>query len=328
MRNVQFSFQKAPVTFDGGNVDVRDNGRFKLHVDRLEVLNLRLDEDLRRYMPPVMANFSRRLDDLKISKMKTNLDLGWSGKAGESAWCRWDEALVILENNKVAIGTDFGLEHIEGQIDHVYGSFDGRDLDLHAKLDLDSVDVFNQQVTDLTAALDVEGNLARLADIKGKVLGGALDGHLTADAGGLAQLLGPARGQACRPPRIRHGPAGPPELPGAARRPVRPERPGVRPPLDHRRRHGPDRRRGPRHLARRPPRLQPADAGPGLAEGDQGRLRLRRGDVPGQDGETTLDPVRLIGNAFSLDGRGKVDVRGELDLRLRPLPGRDSLQIP
>ncbi len=61
MTDVDFSFQRAPVRFARGEVDVKDNGQFQLGVSHLEVSGLRLDEELRRYMPPVMAQFARRL---------------------------------------------------------------------------------------------------------------------------------------------------------------------------------------------------------------------------------------------------------------------------
>ena len=157
MNDVGFSFQRAPVTFAEGQVDVKDNGQFQLGVSQLEVTNLRLDEELRRYMPPVMAQFARRLDDLEIPKIKANLGLGWSGKAGESAWCQWDDALVVLDDNKVVDrhrprpGAHPGAARPASA-----GSFNGRDLEVHGKLNLDSVSVFGQQITGLTADLDVE----------------------------------------------------------------------------------------------------------------------------------------------------------------------------
>src|SRR6185312_11088326 len=141
MSDVKFSFQRAPVNFARGEVDVQDNGKFNLGVSRLEVTDLRLDEELRRYMPPVMAQAARRLKDDKIWKIQTNLGLGWSGQAGQSAWCKWDDARVILDDNRVAIGTDLALEHIQGELYPVKGSFNGRELDLHGKLNLDSINV-------------------------------------------------------------------------------------------------------------------------------------------------------------------------------------------
>ncbi len=46
-----------------------------------------------------------------------------------------------------------------------------------------------------------------------------------------------------------------------------------------------------------------------------------------RDGKSYLDPVRFIGDAFSLHGRGTMDVQGDLNLRLRVLYGRDRLYV-
>jgi 4-amino-4-deoxy-L-arabinose transferase-like glycosyltransferase len=329
MEDVRFSFQKAPVTFAQGRVDVRDSGQFDLKVGGLEVSDLRLDEDLRKYMPPVMAQFSRRLDNMKIARIKADLGLGWSGRAGESAYCKWDEALVILNQNKVAIGTELGLENIQGQLDHVRGSFDGRDLNVHGKLNLDSVYVFNQQVTELSADLDVERDLAQLNHIRGNVLGGTLDGHVTATL------------EASPRYSVRL------EVRQADLQAYAMTQPG---------------HQGFRGLASARVELSGLGydphtiTGAGMARIDQGDLGtlpvalrfvnvLKSASLSKRDtrtafdsaevifhvhsGDTTLETVRLVGNAFTLDGKGgTLDVRGEIDLRLRILPGRDSLQIP
>jgi 4-amino-4-deoxy-L-arabinose transferase-like glycosyltransferase len=328
MENVRFSFQRAPVTFAFGEVDVQDNGQFELGVSRLEVKYLRLDEDLRKYMPPVMAQFSRKLDDVRIAKINTNLGLGWSGRANESAWCRWQDALVVLDRNKVSIGTDIGLENIQGQLDHVNGKFDGRKLEIHGKLDLASLDVFDQQITDLTADLDVEGGLAQLDHIRAKVLGGALQGRVraTLEASPNYSVRVEVR-QADLQEYARNLP-GHQEFKGLVDARVDLSGEGYDP-----------------HTI----------TGDGLAQivqGDLGTLPvalrfvnvLRRASLSLKEtrtafdsaevafrvynGDTTLKPVRLVGNAFTLDGEGTLDVRGEIDLKLRILPGRDSLQIP
>jgi hypothetical protein len=46
-----------------------------------------------------------------------------------------------------------------------------------------------------------------------------------------------------------------------------------------------------------------------------------------QSGEAYLDPIKFTGDAFSLMGRGTLDVQGSLDLRLRVLYGRDKLHL-
>ncbi len=328
MRAVAFKFRGAPVTFEDGRVDVRDNGQFQLGVRHLEVLDLRLDEELRRYMPPVMAQVSRKLDDLKIPKVKANLELGWSGRPGESAWCKWDRALVVLNNNKVEIGGELGLEHIQGELNGVAGSFDGREFQVRGQVDLGSVDVLGQQITRLTADVVVEQGFARLEQIRGKILGGALDGHVHAS---LAASPDYSIRLSVKQADLKDYAM---NLPGhqgfRGLVTARVELSGL----------GYD----PRTIT-----------GSGFARVDQGDLgtlpvALRFFNVlkPARDarketktafdsaevafriheGATTLDPVRLTGNAFSLDGHGTIDVRGEIDLKLRPLPGRDSLQIP
>ena len=47
-----------------------------------------------------------------------------------------------------------------------------------------------------------------------------------------------------------------------------------------------------------------------------------------EDGLAYLDPIRLSGDAISLLGRGTMDFRGQLDLRLRILYGRGGFRIP
>ena len=178
MSKVGFTFQQAPVTFTQGQVDVKDSGQFTLGVTGLEVTNLRLDEGVRKLMPPVMANFARRLDDRNLPRMKGDLGLGWSGRAGETAWCRWQNGLVVLDDNKAEIGTELALEHIQGEFDNVRGLFDGQKLEVHGKLDLDSIDVFGQQVTHLKANLDVLDGVASLQQVEGKILGGTVHSKL------------------------------------------------------------------------------------------------------------------------------------------------------
>ena len=324
MTDVRFSFQGAPVTFAHGGVDVKDSGQFELGVSRLEVNRLRLDEDLRKYMPPVMAQFSRRLDDVKIPKIKTNLGLGWSGKVDSPAWCRWDDALIVLDNNKVSIGTDFGLEHIQGQLDHVNGSFDGRDLKVHGLLNIDSINIFGQQIARLTANLDVERNLAQLDQIRAKVLGGALMGHLTtsleatptysvrvevkeADLKQYAMNLSGHQGfRGLVSGRIDLGGLGydPRSITGGGTaRIVQGE------------------------LGTLPAAVRFINVVK-LAKDTKTAFDSAEVAFTIQDGETKIDPIRLLGNAFSLNGKGTVDVRGEVDLRLRMIPGHDSIHIP
>ena len=324
MTDVDFTFHQAPVRFSQGVVDVKDNGQFQLGVSRLEVSGLRLDEELRRYMPPVMAQFARRLDDMKIPSIKANLGLGWSGRPGESAWCSWNDARVILNDNKVSVGTDLGLDHIQGELYPVNGKFDGHDLDVHGKLNLASVSVFGQQVTELSADLDVQEGLARLDRISGKVLGGDLDGHLRASLDATPNYSVFLRVKDADLRAYAMNQPGHQKFRGLVTAMI--DISGL----------GYD------------PHAITGDGSARIVQGELGTLpvairffnvlKLAKETRTAFDsaelvfkidnGETTLDPVRLVGNAFSLDGKGKVDVQGEIDLKLRPVPGRDSVHVP
>jgi hypothetical protein len=333
MSKVKFAFHGAKVKFESGSVDVKDNGQFNLGVTRLEVADLRLDDELRRYMPPVMAANARRLKDDMIPFIQADLGLGWSGKVGESAWCRWENALVVLTGNKISAGTDLNLEHIEGQLDNVRGSFNGRDLDVHGKLRIDSVNVFNQQINGLTANLDIENGSAKLDAIQAKILGGALKGRIWATLDATPQYslwFDVQKADLTEYARTQPGHQG---FKGFVTAHVD---------LSGR---GPD------------PHTITGEGRAEIVQGDLGTLpvALRFFNVlplsltrPARDakkdaktafdsaevaftvvhGDARLEPVRLIGNAFSLDGNGSIDVRGDIDVKLRILPGRDALHIP
>ena len=73
-----------------------------------------------------MAQFALRLDDGKAFRIRADLALGWSGKAGELATCAWENGTVVFVDNTIQAGIP--LKHLQGQIDHLRGSFDGRDL--------------------------------------------------------------------------------------------------------------------------------------------------------------------------------------------------------
>ena len=324
MTDVNFTFQRAPVNFARGVVDVRDSGQFALDVGKLEVKNLRLDEELRRYMPPVMSNFARRLKDDRIAKINTDLSLGWSGRVGESAYCRWNDARVILDDNRVSIGTDLGLEHIHGELNSVVGSFDGRDFQVHGKLDLESLDVLGQQITRVEARLEVERGLARLDQIRGKILGGALTGHVTtsldtspkystrieirdADLHEYALVQAGHQG-------FRGKVTGWVDLSGLGYDPHTIKGEGLA-------------RITQGDLGTLPVALRFINVAK-RAKDNKAAFDSAEAIFRVKDGETTIDPVRIVGNAFSLTGKGTVDVRGMINLKLEISPGRDSLHFP
>ena len=324
MTDVGFVFERAPVRFKRGNVDVKDSGAFGLGVQGLEVSDLRLDEGVRRLMPPVMAQLARRLDDRPLKRITTDLGVGWSGKAGEAAWCRWDKALLVLSDNKVEIGTDIELDHIHGQIDEIGGSFDGRTVKVAGKVDLDSINVYGQQVTRLTAAVSVGEDGAGLDRIHGCVLGGALDGqvHATLDTTPRYSAAVSVK-DADLHQYARSGP-GHPSVRGLLTGWCQINGLGPDP---HTLSGGGEAHVSQGDLGKLPVALRLFNvlqlAKDTRAAFDTANVKFRI-----KDGETDLEAVQFFGNAFSLDGRGGVDVRGELDLKLRFLAGRDSLHVP
>ena len=325
MSDVAFTFQRAGVKFKQGTVDVRNSGQFQLGVSRLEVTGLLLDEGLRRMMPPVMATFARRLDDKKLPVLKGNLGLGWSGTPGESAWCSWDEGLVLLIDNKLEIGgQDIALDHIQGELDNVRGSFNGKDLELFGDIALDSVSILGQQLTRIKAKMTVEKGQAGIDLNQGMILGGSMVGRVSStldatpqysiglgvkdadlqayaktlpghqtfkgrvsgqiDVNGLGYDLHSLNGKAYA--RVVDGDLG--TLP---------------------------------FVLQILPKLKLAENSKSAFDSAEVTARIN-------NGETTLRPVHLTGNTISLQGDGTLDVRGILNLKLELLAGRDEFHIP
>ncbi len=322
MRDVGFRFHGAPVQFESGVVTVEDSGRFRLGVTGVWVRDFRLDAGLRKIMPPVMAKFAQRFDEGKpLGAIKGNLGLSWSGP-GQPVICGWDNVMIILNDN--AIQTGFPLEHIQGQLDHVRGRFDGDHLDVHGALKLDSVSLLGQQVTDLESPFHVAHDLARLDNIRGKLLGGELDGQFEVS---LDKTPRYAASLAVRGADLQSFAK---TLPGRQT-----FRGLVFARLDF------------NGLGNDLRTLQ----GQGSAEivqGDLGELPVvlrlfnflklspatktafDTADVAIaiQNGESVLDPIKLTGNAISLLGRGTLDAQGDLDMRLKVILGRDRIRVP
>ena len=80
-----------------------------------DVKDIRFDLDLRKKMPPLMAQFALRLDDGHTFRARGDLEIGWTGEHGEPAWCKWKNMLVVFDGNSVKTGIP--LEHIQGQLD-------------------------------------------------------------------------------------------------------------------------------------------------------------------------------------------------------------------
>ncbi len=320
MREVHFQFHGSPVDFRGGAVKVGDGGRFAMRVSDLHVTDFRIDAALRQLMPPVMAQFAHRLDEAHTFTMRADLGLGWPGP-GHPPWCVWSKGLVVFSGNAIQAGLP--LEHLQGQIEGVRGKFDGGAPEVHGLLNLESVALMGQQITRLKSPMDVVGGQARLGPISGNLLDGELTGRIAvgldatptyssdlavrnADLQSLARAL-PGR------QTFKGLVSGKLALSGIG--------------YDVRTLQG----RGEAHIT----------------QGDLGELpaalRLFKllnlskatktafdsADVAlhVRDGQTSLAPIQLTGNAFSLRGAGTLDSQGDLNLRFRLLYGRDAWHV-
>ncbi len=325
MTDVGFKFRGAPVMFAKGMVDVKDSGAFGLGISRLEVTDLLLDEGLRRMMPPVMAAFARRLDDRKIPKIRADLGLGWSGKSGESAWCKWDGGLVALVDNKLEVGgRDVALEHIQGELDKVRGSFNGRTLELFGDIALASVSIVGQQMTNLAARMYVKDGRAGVDLNGGTVLGGTMAGRvsstldatpqyeveLAVDNADLQEYAKTLPGHQTFKGRV----SGRAKLNGLGYDLHSLMGGGYAKVLDG-------------ELGTLPFFLRLLNV---LKLAEDTKTAFDSAEVTAQinNGETTLKPVHFTGNTVSLQGAGTLDVRGILNLKLELLPGRDTHHIP
>ena len=244
-----------------------------------------------------MAQLAGRLDDGNPFTVKGNLGLGWSGQVGQPAWCRWDRAMVIFNNN--SIQADLAAEEHAGADRSRPGFFNGKDFEVHGVLNLDSVNVMGQQITKFESPLHVAEGRAGLEDIRGSLLGGTISGRVELS---LDATPSTPRRSNCRRPTSSATlrPPGQAIVQRPARRPDRPERPGPRP-------------------------AYPAgDRRVYVTKGDLGTLpiylrlvnilRLPSATKSAFDsadvaisirnGESYLDPIQFTGNAFSLHGRG------------------------
>ena len=330
MRDVDFMFHGAPVRFAEGEVEVKDSGAFDLAVRELRVRDMKFDSGLRRLMPRLMAQFTSRLDDGNPFTATGNLKIGWSGEADELAWCSWDQSRVFFLGNSIRAGVP--LEHIQGQLDQLSGSSNGRNLEVRGIMDIKSVDFAGLQITELKGPIEVREGVARLKSVRGRLLGGELfgDGEIT--------LADDPRYQASL--RLTSG-----DLQAYARSlPGHQDFRGVVNARVEFNGWGSEIRnmqgRGEGHIT----------------EGDIGQLptafrlvkglnqALSRGASPRGTGKTAFDSadlvfqivngttnfeqIKLTGGAFSLVGRGTRDPLDNIDLRLEPIYGRGRFGVP
>ena len=342
MNDVHLDFRGAPVRFSSGTVLLEDSGRFNLNVLGLWVEGLRFDSDLRKKMPPLMAQFARRLDGGGSFQARGDLQIGWTGDEHDPAWCRWKNTKVILNDN--AVRTEIPLEHIQGQLENVGGWSNGMKVEVEGIMHLESVSFMGQQVTQLESPFHVKDGHATLDSIQGHYLGGVLLGDepcwISLDVTPRyhaalslhdAQLAEYARTIAGRQ-SYRGNVDAKILLDGL----------------------GSDvhsiQGRGEAHISQGdvgelPPVLRIAsllrlasaiNSMPSMSVGSDDRKRtpaktaFDSADVnfTVANGTTKFDPIKFTGNAFSLLGTGTLGPQGDLDLRLSPLWGRDRFHIP
>jgi hypothetical protein len=323
MHDVGFRFFGASVQFARGWVKVEDTGKFDLRVGDLWVKDIRLDQRLQKVMPPVMAQFAQRLDDGRTFTLKGDMQLTWNGLAGAPVRCDWGRALVVFNDNAVQIQPNLSLKNIQGQLDHVHGWTDGETFDVHGALNLASVSLLGQQITRLESPIDVDHGEARLDNLRGRLLGGALEGKLS-----ITLTATPRYSASLSVQRA--------DLQEYAR--TLPGRQTFRGLVDAR-----------LDLAGLGGDAHTLSGGgeAHVVNGDLGELpvylqlvkvlTLSRATKTAFDsadvaltirnGKTYLEPIQFTGDAFSLHGRGTMDVQGELDLRLRVLYGRDRMHL-
>jgi hypothetical protein len=323
MQDVGFRFHDSPVQFARGRVIVEDSGKFQLGVSDLHVKDIRLDSRLRAIMPPVMAQFAERLDNGKTFTSKGNLALGWSGAAGVPVWCRWDKTLVIFNDNAVQIQPELALEHVQGQIDNVRGWTDGEAFEVHGALQLESVGLLGQQITRLESPIDIDHGTARLESLSGNLLGGALTGKLSVSLDATPRYAAELDVRGADLQQYAFSLQGPQSFRGKLDARLALNGFGG----DLRRLHGTGQARVVNgDLGELPVYLRLLKV---LTLAPANKTAFDSADVvlTIQNGKTYFDPIRFTGNAFSLHGRGTMDVQGALDMRLSVVYGRDRMHV-
>ena len=115
MSDVTFLFHDAPVQFESGDVFVEDSGRFALNVTDLWVREIHFDSNLRKIMPPLMAQFALRLDDGKPFTARGTCKSAGKESSASRPGAAGTRPLVVLIDNSLKSGVP--LEHIQGQLE-------------------------------------------------------------------------------------------------------------------------------------------------------------------------------------------------------------------
>ncbi len=322
MRDVGFMFHGTPVNFASGWVKVEDSGQFQLRVAQVTARGFRMDGELRKMMPPVMAQFAHRLDEGRpIARINGNLGLSWPGP-GQAVQCEWDHVLVVLADNKILAGVP--LEHLQGQLDNVQGKFNGQELAVKGILTLGSISLMGQHVTDLETPFVVEKGEAELQSIRGKLLGGIVSGRFRVSLDSTPRYAAAVRVEGADLQSY------------AMTQPHKQSYRGIIYGNIELNGQGNDlhtlQGHGEAHitqgaLGELPVVLRLANT---LTLSAAAKTAFDSADIgiTIQNGASVLDPIRLTGDAFSLRGKGNMDVQGDLDLRLSPVYGRDRIHLP
>ena len=324
MKDVGFEFRQAPVMFKSGSMLLRDTGQFDLDVHALEFSRLRLDAELRRNMPPLMASFAQKLDENKPLRAQGNLKISWSGNTNEPAVCSWDHVKILLNDIKILAGNGT-VEHIHGELSDLSGRSDGRSLTVLGRIDADNLIVAGLQLSQVRSPLRIEAGQAYLEDVSAKFLDGDIHGQMFMTLEDIPEYRVAARLQGADLSRLAQSLPGKQELAGKLDAQL--EISGVG--ADMRQVTGQGQAQiAQAELGKLPWYLQLVSQ---LNLSRDRRAAFDSGHVSFviKDGAIELNPIKIVGDTLSLQGSGTIDSQGEIDLTFTPLAGRDEkLHIP
>jgi hypothetical protein len=323
MNSVAFEFREAHVACARGRLHLRDTGQFDLRLEDMNVTRLRFDSELRRIMPPRLAQFAQRLDEGKPLALRSNLSIAWSGRAEEPAVCAWDLGRVFFQDNSIV--ADVPIEHIQGQLVGLEGRSDGLSLSFAGALDIDSMIIAGQQVSSVKSPLSVSEGKAVLSDVYARFLDGELRGACEMSLESTPEYHAWAHLSGADLTRFTQTLPGRQDLTGKLSARVSVSGVGS----DLRRLNGSgDAQLSNGDLGKLPwfvRLISPLN----LSSGNKAAFDAADLQFMVKDGMFQLDPIKVTGNTISLYGRGSIDPQGEIDLELKPVYGRDEkLHIP
>ncbi len=324
MDRVRFDFRGAPVSFVDGRMTLQETGQFDLQISKLAFSTLRLDAELRKIMPPLMATFAQKLDENKPLRGQGDLTISWSGDRNQPAVCTWEHVKLFLIDLRILAG-NMVVEHIQGELNEVSGRADGQSLLLRGQLEADSLVIGGLQVSLLRTPLKVEAGKATLDDIQARFLDGDLKARVAFTLTNTPEYEGSATLTGANLKRLAESLPGRQELTGLLTSQVEFAGAGV------------------------DPRQISGSGTAQLTEADLGKLpwflrlisdlKLSRGNGAAfdsgqvtfmiKDGALELNPIKITGNTLTLAGWGTIDTQGEIAFEFTPQAGRDGkFRIP